>query len=280
MSEAFVVAKEKPFLHLSEWEQRFPGLVAGFTIRTGGESEQAYESFNMGLHVGDDPARVIANRKRLADAVGMPFSAWTCAEQIHGNRVCQVVAGGAGKESLEDVIPAADGLFTDRDGVLLTSFYADCVPLYFLDPASKAIGLAHAGWKGTVGRIAVEMIEALRRQFGTKPEELLVAIGPAIGGCCYEVDERIMEQVRISARDWQQAVTASANEERYMLDLRRLNEAILTEAGIDPARILRTEWCTSCRTDLFYSHRKEAGKEKATGRMASFIGWSAGNASK
>jgi YfiH family protein len=185
------------------------------------------------------------------------------------------VAGGAGKESLDDVIPAADGLFTDREGVLLTSFYADCVPLYFLDPASKAIGLAHAGWKGTVGRIAVEMVDSLNRQYGSKPEELLVAIGPSIGGCCYEVDERIMEQVRRSAADWEESVTSSANEGRYMLDLRSLNKAILVEAGVDPERILSAQWCTSCRTDLFYSHRKEAGKTGATGRMASFIGWSA-----
>lgn len=273
MSEAFVMDKGKPILHLRDWEQRFPGLVAGFTIRTGGHSRPPYDSFNMGLHVGDDPDRVVANRRLLADLLGMPFSAWSCAEQVHGNRVCQVVAGGAGKESLDGVIAATDGLFTDQAGILLTSFYADCVPLYFLDPASKAIGLAHAGWKGTVSRIAAEMVESLVRQCQTRPEELLVAIGPSIGGCCYEVDERIMEQVIRCAGKWEEAVAPSRNDGRYMLDLRRLNSAILVEAGVDPGRILSTEWCTSCRTDLFYSHRKEAGSRGATGRMASFIGW-------
>ncbi|MFD2371082.1 peptidoglycan editing factor PgeF [Brevibacillus sp. GCM10020057] len=272
MREPFVMAQDRPFLHLQDWEHRFPGLVAGFTIRTGGVSEQPYESFNMGLHVGDDPAHVVVNRRMLAQHLQFPFEAWTCADQVHGNRVCQVTAGGAGRESLGDVIAATDGLFTEKEGILLASFYADCVPLFFLDPASGAIGLAHAGWKGTVARIAEEMVKALEQQSKAKREQLLAAIGPSIGGCCYEVDERIMEQVQTSARDWEQCVAPSGNG-RYMLDLRKLNTLILLEAGISPDHIESTDWCTSCRTDLFFSHRKEAGAAGTTGRMASFIGW-------
>jgi polyphenol oxidase len=269
MNEPFVGREGGTLLHLREWEERFPGLAAGFTLRTGGVSGEPYRSFNMGLHVGDNPEHVVANRRKLAAELGMPFEAWTCADQVHGSRVCQVAAGGAGRESLADVIPATDGLHTDQPGVLLTSFYADCVPLFFLDPASRAIGLAHAGWKGTVARIVEEMVRAFQRHYDSKAEELLVAIGPAIGGCCYEVDERIMERVRTAAQRWEAAVVPRENG-RYMLDLPRLNEEILAECGVAPERVLRTGWCTSCRTDLFFSHRKEAGK---TGRMASFIGW-------
>ncbi|GED70638.1 laccase domain protein [Brevibacillus reuszeri] len=274
MREPFVMVEEKPFLRLLEWESRFPGLVAGFTIRAGGESEQPYGSFNMGLHVGDEQEHVVSNRQKLAQEVDMPFSAWTCADQVHGNRVCQVMAAGAGKDSLDDVIKSTDGLFTGQKGVLLTSFYADCVPLYFLHPATGAIGLAHAGWKGTVGRIAEEMVKSMQDQFQAKPGELLVAIGPSIGGCCYEVDDRIITQVRASAKDWEAAVTASQNN-RYMLDLRQLNTAILLESGIVREQIMTTDWCTSCRTDMFFSHRKEAGIAGTTGRMASYIGWKA-----
>jgi YfiH family protein len=227
----------------------------------------------MGLHVGDQPEHVVANRRKLAEAVNMPFSAWTCAEQVHGNQVCQVFAGGAGKDNLEDVIAGTDGLFTDKAGILLASFYADCVPLYFLDPASRAIGLAHAGWKGTVSRIAAEMVDALGRQFGTRPQDLLVAMGPSIGGCCYEVDERILSQVQSCTGNWEAAVAPSVNERRRMLDLRRLNRMILLETGVDQKNIRSAAWCTSCRTDLFYSHRKEAGTKGTTGRMASFLGW-------
>ncbi len=272
MKEPFVMAEEKPFLHLQEWEERFPGLVAGFTIRTGGVSELPYGSFNMGLHVGDDAAHVVTNRKALAEHLQLPFEAWTCADQVHGNQVCRVVASGAGRESLENVIQGTDGLYTEKAEVLLASFYADCVPLFFLDPASGAIGLAHAGWKGTVGRIAEEMVKAFETEYHANRDKLLVAIGPSIGGCCYEVDERIMERVRESAKHWEGSVSPSQNG-RYMLDLRKLNTEILLEAGISKGNIATTDWCTSCRTDLFFSHRKEAGASGTTGRMASFIGW-------
>jgi YfiH family protein len=269
MGEPFVWSDESRPLHIRTWEEQYPHLVAGFTLRTGGFSDAPFASGNMGLHVGDEAERVVANRKQLARQLGMPFEAWSCAEQVHGNKVCQVTAGGAGKESLNDVIPAADGLHTNRKGILLTSFYADCVPLYFLDPVNEAIGLAHAGWKGTVGRIAEEMVKAFQHHYGTRVADLQVAIGPSIGGCCYEVDERIMERVREAAANWQAAVRPSQSG-RYMLDLPRLNQEILSEIGIVESQVLRTAWCTSCRTDLFFSHRREAGK---TGRMASFIGW-------
>jgi len=276
MKEPFVRDEQKPLMHLQEWEERFPGLAAGFTIRTGGASGQPYDSFNLGLHVGDEPEQVVANRRQLAAALQMPFDAWTCADQVHGNQVCQVMAGGAGRESLHDVIAAKDGLYTMETDILLTTFYADCVPLYFLAPESGAIGLAHAGWKGTVQRIAEEMVQAITERTGTKPNQLLTAIGPSIGGCCYEVDERIMEQVRDKIRDWESAVRPAEQEDRWMLDLRRLNRLVLLEAGVEASHILMTDWCTSCRTDLFFSHRKEAREKGTTGRMASYIGWRQG----
>lgn len=272
MREPFLQQTDRQELHLQEWEEANPGLVAGFTIRSGGVSIEPFGTMNMGLHVGDEPSAVVTNRRRLAESLGMSFDAWTCADQVHGNRVCEVTAGGAGRESLEDVIPATDGLFTRRAGILLTSFYADCVPLYFLDPDNRAIGLAHAGWKGTVSRIAEEMVVSLGQKYGTRPERLLVAIGPSICGRCYEVDERVTSQVRTSAIHWSSAVVPLETG-RYLLDLPRLNQEILKECGVSPEHIRQTGWCTSCRSDLFFSHRKEAGRTGTTGRMASFIGW-------
>jgi YfiH family protein len=270
---AFRLSPPTHTLRIEAWEKEFPGLVAGFTLRTGGVSEAPYNSCNLGLHVGDDPERVTANRRLLAERLEMPFEAWTCADQVHGNSVQHVTHQhrGAGRERMADCIPATDGLHTQESGVLLTSFYADCVPLFFLDPDHRAVGLAHAGWKGTVARIAEEMIRAFGKTYGSRPERLLVAIGPAIGGCCYEVDERIIEHVRQAAGSWQESVTPLSNG-KYLLDLVGLNQSILMEAGAAPSRIIRADLCTSCHTDLFFSHRKEAGK---TGRMASFIGWKA-----
>jgi YfiH family protein len=271
---SFVLSESTHTLRIAAWEQDFPGLVAGFTLRTGGSSQTPFASCNLGLHVGDDPASVIANRRALSERLGIPFEAWTCADQVHGKTVRQVTARerGAGREKLEDCIPATDGLHTKETGILLTSFYADCVPLFFLDPKSGAIGLAHAGWKGTVAQISKEMIKAFRSHYGSREEQLLVSIGPAIGGCCYEVDEKVIDHVRQAAANWEESVTPLSNG-KYLLDLAGLNQTILTESGVNQERIIRSDWCTSCHTDMFFSHRREAGK---TGRMASFIGWKAG----
>lgn len=268
---SFVLSESTHTLRIDPWEQRFPGLAAGFTLRTGGHSEAPYASQNMGLHVGDDPAHVTSNRRLLCARIDMPFDAWTCADQVHGKEVQQIVRlqTGAGKERLDDCIQGTDGLHTVEHGILLTSFYADCVPLYFLDPKSGAIGLAHAGWRGTVARIAKEMMEAFGHHYGSNALDLAVAIGPAIGGCCYEVDERIVDQIKQTTTRWQESVTSLANG-KYLLDLALLNRFVLAECGVPEEHILSSNWCTSCHTDLFFSYRKEGGK---TGRMASFIGW-------
>lgn len=269
--KSFVISEDTHTMHLTEWEQICPGLVAGFTLRTGGVSEGEFASFNQGLHVGDDPASVIGNRRLLSERLRMPFEAWTCADQVHGKQIGRITETnrGAGRKNLHDCIPATDGLHTNTEGTLLTSFYADCVPLFFLDRQKKAIGLAHAGWKGTVARIGAEMVAAFAREYGSQPTDLLVAIGPAIGQCCYEVDQRIIDQVKAAAADWEKAVSPAADG-KYMLDLPMLNRLILQETGIPENQIATCGWCTSCHPERFFSYRKEAGK---TGRMASFIGW-------
>jgi len=269
--DSFVLSESTHTLRLDTWEQQFPGLVAGFTLRTGGHSAAPFASQNMGLHVGDDPQHVTENRRVLCERINMPFDVWTCADQVHGKNVQQITRlnAGAGKNRLDDCIQATDGLHTGQHGILLASFYADCVPLYFFDPKSGAIGLAHAGWKGTVARIAKEMIGAFEMNYDSKADELLVAIGPAIGGCCYEVDDRIIDQVKQTALSWEESVTPLSNG-KYLLDLPKLNRLVMTENGVPLENIISSDWCTSCHTDLFFSHRKEGGK---TGRMASFIGW-------
>jgi YfiH family protein len=270
-------AKGPSLFLLSEWNNRHERLTAGFTGRDGGVSEAAWASLNMGLHVGDLDEAVIANRRLLTDAVGWPFEAWTCAEQVHGNRVQQVTVAekGRGRATLGDVLKDCDAIMTDVPGVLLASFYADCVPLYFYDPEHDAIALAHAGWKGTVQQIASETIQAMASAFGTNPHALLAAIGPSIGGCCYEVDgpvinqvQQLLESLGLQGKE-AETMLKTAGDGKANLDLKEINRQIMIKAGILPIRIELTEWCTGCRRDLFFSHRKEGGM---TGRMASWIG--------
>lgn len=262
---------------LAPWSDLIPGLTVGFTGRAGGVSEPPYDRLNLAYHVGDDPQHVLENRRRLAEALGFAPDAWTCGEQVHGNAVAVVRAEDRGKGHLDrsSAFQETDGLVTNVPGVLLTSFYADCVPLYFADPGKGVVGLAHAGWKGTVRLIAAEMIQTMEREFGSRRSEIRTAIGPSIGDCCYEVDEAVMEKVReaLPAGDGivggKPYASASNHAGKTMLNLKEINRIIMIKAGILPTHIECTTWCTSCHPQYFYSYRAQGG---VTGRMASWIG--------
>ncbi|MCT2195351.1 peptidoglycan editing factor PgeF [Paenibacillus sp. p3-SID1389] len=259
-------------LELAPWANIFPGISAGFTGRSGGVSEPPYDALNLALHVGDDPQHVLENRRRLAEALGFAPEAWTCGEQVHANAVAMVRAEDRGKGYLDrsSAFQETDGLVTNVPGVLLTSFYADCVPLYFADPVRGVVGLAHAGWKGTVRLIAAEMIQTMEREFGSQRSEIRAAIGPSIGECCYEVDEVVMEKVREALPgEEQHYASASPRAGKTMLNLKEMNRIIMIKAGILPTHIECTTWCTSCHPEYFYSYRAQNG---VTGRMASWIG--------
>jgi len=248
------------------WEARFPWLSAGFSSRRGGVSGEPWGSLNCGLHVGDRDEDVAENRRRVAEAAGFDFRRWTCAEQVHGVDVAVVTEAdaGAGRLSRADAVASKDALVTDAPGVMLNAFYADCVPIWFVDPANRAVGIAHAGWRGAVADVALETVRAMTRVYGSDPSEMLAAIGPSIRGCCYEVDDQVARHIPAGS----ESIKASDSPGRYLLDLAIFNRQKLTEAGILTKHIEITQYCTSCRTDLFFSHRKENGR---TGRMTAWI---------
>jgi YfiH family protein len=271
INEAFMPSTSyKEMLFLQRWMSQYPWLTVGFSTRLGGRSQPPYESLNCGLHVGDRPIDVVQNRNRLVQLQGYSFEQWTCANQIHGSSLYQVGMEdrGKGNATLDAAIPDVDGLYTRRKDIFLASFYADCVPIYFLDPINRVVGIAHAGWKGTVSNIATKMIKRWQEEFGTDLSTIRVAIGPAIGGCCYEVDDTVMDHIMPHA-DYLSTKAYTSNENgRYQLDLKQVNYDFIKKAGILSENIEVSSWCTSCRSDLFFSHRKENGK---TGRMTAFI---------
>lgn len=257
-------------LALAEWQERMPWLSAGFTTRKGGVSSSPWSSLNCGLHVGDTDADVIVNRRLTVEALGFPLEAWTCAEQVHGNDAAVVTEQhrGAGSLSRAAAIQDKDALVTNTPGVLLTVLYADCVPIFFADPVHRAIGIAHAGWRGTVADVVGRTVDTMAAAFGSDPSRLYAAIGPSIGGCCYEVDQRVIDEVIRAGGSLGTTHTESSSPDRFLLDLSKVNEIRLLKAGILPNHIEITGYCTSCRTDLFFSHRKEGGR---TGRMAAWM---------
>lgn len=246
-------------------------LVAGFSTRNGGVSAKPYESLNLGFHVGDDAERVLENRKKLAKDVGFPIGQWVCAEQVHGSHIRRVTRGDAGRgaEQLESAIPGTDGLYTREAGVLLALGYADCVPLYFFAPGHRIAGIAHAGWRGTTGNIAGRMIDQWVNEEKIPRQDIRVVVGPSIGACCYEVDQRVMDEVKKALGAEYVQVSRETHEGHFRLDLKECNRKLCEKAGIPADHIECSSYCTGCHSELFFSHRKENGR---TGRLLGWVG--------
>ncbi len=270
------VTEQRPELFLLSAKEWSDGVSAGFTGRRGGISKVPYDSFNLAYHVGDQPEDVLENRRLLCQQLGFDPKGWVCGEQVHSNHIACVTAEDSGKGWADraSAFQDTDGLITDVPGILLTSFYADCVPLYFIDPVRRVVGLAHAGWKGTVADIAGEMIRTMERQYGSQAADLRAAIGPSIGMGQYEVDERVMEHVdvwtgRLEGNGQVPTYAKSGAPGKTWLDLKQLNRELMIFAGIQPQHIEVSQWCTHERHDLFFSYRADGGR---TGRMASWAG--------
>lgn len=246
------------------------GLVEhAFTTRVGGVSTGPFKALNMAFHVGDDAARVAENRRLVCSALGAGLEDLVAGQQVHGTTISKVTGHHRGRGALSpgDAIVETDGLITKEQGVLLSSYYADCVPVMLLDPVRRAIGLAHAGWKGTVGRIAGKAVQSMSYHYGSNPADCLAVVGPSIGPCCYEVDVPVMELVEESFTGRPELVKQTAPG-RWRLNLWLANKIALLEAGLRDGHIVVAGLCTDCTREMFFSYRGQSG---ACGRMASLM---------
>ena len=230
-------------------------VTAGISLRTGGVSYAPYTSLNLAEHVGDDAKAVAANRKIFFQQTGLKDLRY--CRQVHGN--CVINVDGATEAFLGDP-PEADALASASRGVALGIFTADCVPIFILDIETPAIGIAHAGWRGTFSRIAVNTLTEMKASFGTAVANCRIHLGPSIQKCCYTVSTELLTQF---AEQFGSTVHDGTN-----LSLQAANVNQLVEAGLPATSISISPFCTACRTDLFYSHRAENGQ---TGRMLSYI---------
>ncbi len=229
----------------------------GFSTKHGGISQVDYSTMNLSFTRGDNRLAVVENFNRFASAIGVEPDSLVFTDQVHENDVRVVTYDDRGKgfDKTSDII-ATDGLITNVKGVTLTTFYADCVPLFFLDPVLKVIGLSHAGWRGTVKEIGPKTVEAMTNEYGSNPEDILVGIGPSIGACCYEVSKDvIMEFEKILNRVIIDKIVFWQDEEHALLDLWEANKQLLIQAGVLKQNILVTDLCTKCHSDDFFSHR-------------------------
>jgi polyphenol oxidase len=267
--EPFVLQNKSIYM-IDSWVQKFPGLTAGMTTNKGGFSKGCFGELNLGFHVGDEFQDVCSNREKAAEILDFPLNLWVGAEQTHGHTIQKVKKADTGKGagSYDTSFKGTDGFYTNEKGILLSLCFADCVPIYFIAPDKKMIGIAHAGWKGTVNQIARHMVNAWGLE-EIRQEEIFVVIGPSICGNCYIVDDKVINFVENILEDSDEKPYNLVKEGQYSLDLRELNKRILLKAGVPEKNITLTGLCSSCDEE-FFSHRRDQGR---TGRMLSFIGW-------
>ena len=288
----------------------FPGLEKTgavrhlFSTREGGVSEGIYASMNLSYTRGDKKEAVDENYRRIAAVLECRTEDMVCSDQTHTDHIRLVTDKDRGKgvvrpKDYRDV----DGLITQERGIVLCTFFADCVPLFFVDPVRRAIGLSHSGWRGTVQKIGKKTVEEMGKAFGTKPEDIHAAIGPSICQDCYEVSEDVIEEFRKTFPNTEEDIgnSSSRSESRerackekgignsssrsksreracslwfptkpgkYQLDLWEANRQVMLEAGIPSEQIEVTDLCTCCNPELLFSHRASHGQR---GNLGAFM---------
>lgn len=254
---------EVPYLSYPILERT--GMVKhGFSTRLGGVSTGHCATMNISTTRGDDPKAVEENRRRIAKAIGVKTEDLTYTNQTHTTNVAVVGAKDRGKRFME-----TDGMVTNVPGICLVTFYADCVPLFFVDPVHRAIGLSHSGWRGTVNKMGKVTVELMQKEYGTNPSQVIAAIGPSICRDCYEVSEDVIEEFRAGFDEalWPELFCRKKNG-KYQLDLWRANQAVLAEAGVCKENIAVTNLCTHCNPDILFSHRSTG---TARGNLSAFL---------
>lgn len=269
-SEIFrIVEKTVPYLAYPMLEET--GVVKhGFSTRLGGVSTGCYSSMNLSFTRGDEEACVRENFRRIAEAIGVECKDMVFSQQTHTTNVRVVTEADRGMGMMRPLeYTDVDGLVTSVPGICLVTFYADCVPLFFVDPVKRVIGLSHSGWRGTVSKIGKKTVEVMEQEYGCSPKDILAAVGPSVCQDCYEVSEDVIKQFRnhFCKEQWEELFYQKENG-KYQLNLWKANEFIFMEAGITKDHIAVTNVCTHCNSEVLYSHRA-AGNDR--GNLAAFL---------
>lgn len=235
-----------------------PEIVHAFLGRTGGVSSGHLASLNLGRREEDSAENLAENKRRAVQTFGIDSEGLITVSQVHGDNIIVVDSPDTSPHGIKSL--DADGLITNIKGMTIGILTADCVPVILYDGKNKVIAAVHAGWKGTAAKIAVKTVEIMAERYKSRPQEITAAIGPAIGPCCYKVGEDVVAAVG------HREEAAELRGCEWYLNLQKANFLQLQGAGV--ADIDLSDICTSCRTDLFFSHRAEQGK---TGRQLSFI---------
>lgn len=246
----------------------FPELIHGFTTRFGGVSTGEYASLNLNYNRNDDPNNVRKNFELLSLDLGVPLNNMVLSHQVHDKNVLKVESTHGGMGIVQERnYHRIDGLITHEADLMLITYYADCVPVYFYDPVKRVIALAHSGWKGTLLNIGAETLKALKDSYGCNPADIHVAFGPHIKSCCFEVDYDVADTFH-KTFPWSKKFSSLREDSKWLFDLERIITYNLFDKGILHDKISGCPLCTKCHNDVFFSHRGSGGK---TGTGAAFL---------
>lgn len=251
--------------------EELSGFVHAFSTRLGGVSEGIYSSMNLSFTRGDDENSVMENYRRLAEAVGFSVENIVTSDQTHTANVRVITEADRGNGITKPrPYTDVDGMITNVPGLVLATFYADCVPLYFIDPVRKAIGLSHSGWRGTAAHIGAVTVRRMQEEYGSLPEDIYGAIGPSICQECYEVSEDVILEFQktFPEQSWRDLFYRKENG-KYQLNLWEANRQIMLEAGLMEEHISLPGLCTCCNPEFLFSHRASRGKR---GNLGAFLG--------
>jgi YfiH family protein len=255
------------YLIVNKWEED-KKLIHCFTTRSGGVSTGYLSSLNLGFNRGDARENVIQNYQKVCDVLDIKLSSLVLSKQVHEVNIIKVNKDDAGNGIYyENKWESIDGIYTAEKDITLVTHYADCVPLLFYAPDYSIIGMAHAGWRGTVKEIGKVLVEKWKTSENIPASHIQVAIGPSIGKCCFEVDEEVAKEF-VSQFGDKPFIQYYPKEKKYHIDLWEANKYSLLRAGIKEENLVISGFCTSCNDDLFFSHRKSNGKR---GTMGAFM---------
>jgi YfiH family protein len=240
-------------------------LEHAFCTRRGGASQDDYKSLNMSFREGDEEFRVLSNWDRLATAFAIPLEQFLVVNQVHGDAIFVIKQHGSYFSSREEL--NYDAIVTNRANLAICIKTADCVPVFIVDKVKKVIAVVHAGWKGTALEISAKVIRLMQNQYGSQPADILAAIGPSIGKCCYEVDQATADAFR-GQNNSEFFLQHGSKKDKWMLDLPEANRRQILAAGVPESNIEVSDYCTTCNQDMFFSHRGSGG---ITGRQVNFM---------
>lgn len=261
--EVYPVSVQNLLLYRVSAFEAYPDLTHAIFTRRGGYSQAPFDTLNLGLSVGDDPQVVKKNYEQVCQVINIRPDQTVSCHLIHSADVLTI-----NQANRQRVMGQADGLITVTPDIYLSMRFGDCTPLIFYDPLRGAVGLAHAGWRGTMHNIAGATVRAMVEQFDCRAGDIMAVIGPAIGPCCYEVGPEVIDAAASALVDSASLfVRRNGRADRAHFDLWEANRRQLVAAGVK--HIIQSELCTACRTDQFFSHRAERGR---TGRFGVIIG--------